>query len=176
MKIQSSYIFIRQTDSESNKVKDGKYQVVLGDNIYSRIKMILPNMSRISESVFHYNTEYSCESQLNGINCKVSVKISTVVKTTFVDISVVAKTIAQAVKAMEYIQAQLLTKELAKEYIYIISYDAVSEYFCNQTFPKLNMLERNLRKLLFNTYIVQFGKDYYQVTINEEIQKKLRNV
>ena len=174
MNIQSSYIFIKEMDSNLTKDKDGNLHIVLGNNIYSRIDKILPNMTRISASVFHYNTEYSCETQLNGISCKVSVKISTVVKTTFVDIAVSAKTIAQAVKAMEYIQAQLLTKELAKEYIYIISYDAISEYFCNQTFPKLNMLERNLRKLLFNTYIVQFGKDYYQVTINEEIQKKAK--
>ena len=174
MKIQSSYIFIREKDSNLTKDKDGNLHLVLGTNIYSRIKKILPSMTRISASAFHYNTEYSCEIQLNNTLCKVDIKISEVVKTTFVDISVSAKTMAQAVKALEYIQSQLLTKDMEKDYIPIISYDAISEHFCNQAFPKLNSLERNLRKLLFNTYIVQFGKDYYQVTINEEIQKKAK--
>lgn len=174
MKIQSSYIFISEIDSNLTKDKDGNLHLVLGNNIYSRLKKILPNMTKISASVFHYNTEYSCEFQLNNTLCKVEIRISEVVKTTFVDISVSAKTTAQAVKVLEYIQSQLLAKDIEKDYIPIISYDAISEYFCNRAFPELNSLERNLRKLLFNTYIVQFGKDYYQVTINEEIQKKAK--
>lgn len=174
MKIQSSYIFISEIDSNLTKDKDGNLHLVLGNNIYSRLKKILPNMTRISTSVFHYNTEYSSEIQMNNTLCKVEIKISEVVKTTFVDISVSAKNTAQAVKVLEHIQSQLVTKDMEKDYIPIISYDAISEYFCNRAFPELNSLERNLRKLLFNTYIVQFGKDYYQVTINEEIQKKAK--
>jgi hypothetical protein len=42
--------------------------------------------------------------------------------------------------------------------------------------PKLNALERNLRKLLFNIYIVNFGKNYYQATINKELQDKIKGV
>ncbi len=37
-------------------------------------------------------------------------------------------------------------------------------------------LERNLRKLLFNTYTVNFGVDYYQKTVSPDLQKKIKGV
>lgn len=58
----------------------------------------------------------------------------------------------------------------------IVSYDSVSEYYCNKAYPKLNKLERNLRKLLFNTYTVNFGVDYYQKTVSLDLQKKIKGV
>ena len=58
----------------------------------------------------------------------------------------------------------------------IVSYDSVSEYYCNKAYPKLNKLERNLRKLLFNTYTVNFGVDYYQKTVSPDLQKKIKGV
>ena len=58
--------------------------------------------------------------------------------------------------------------------IMVISYDAISEYYCNKIYPKLNELERNLRKLLFNIYIVNFGKDYYKATVSEDLKQKLK--
>ena len=78
---------------------------------------------------------------------------------------------------MEQIQDRLLSlTELNERYIAIISYDAISEYYCNKIIPKLNSLERNLRKLLFNIYIVNFGRNYYQATTGEEFQAKIKRV
>lgn len=54
----------------------------------------------------------------------------------------------------------LLASGVRDEYVDIISYDAISEFYCNKILPKLNTLERNLRKLLFNIYIVNFGKEF----------------
>ena len=41
-------------------------------------------------------------------------------------------------------------------------------------FSRLNELERNLRKLLFNVYIVNFGVDYFNTTINGDIQSDVK--
>ena len=58
----------------------------------------------------------------------------------------------------------------------IVSYDSVAEYYCNKAYPKLNKLERNLRQLLFNTYTVNFGVDYYEKTVSPDLQKKIKGV
>ena len=57
-----------------------------------------------------------------------------------------------------------------------VNFSNFREYYCNKLYPKLNGLERNLRKLLFNTYIVNFGKSYYERTINKSIQGKAKQV
>lgn len=58
----------------------------------------------------------------------------------------------------------------------IVSYDAISEFYCNKLYPKLNELERHLRKLLFNIYTVNFGRDYYRTTFSAEIQSKAKEI
>jgi len=77
---------------------------------------------------------------------------------------------------LEYIQAAIEKSDIPKDYIEIISYDAISEYYSNKIYPKLNELERNLRKLLFNIYVVNFGQDYYQTTISGDLQNKIKSV
>ena len=174
MELQSSYIFIKQSDSDLKKDAEGNLRLDLNDSILARLRALFPNIRRKTDFSYHFRNEYYCSLELLGVPCEINLVISQVVKTTFLDISVSAKTTAQAIKSLEHIQALLLTPELDKTYIAIVSYDAISEYFCNKTFPMLNTLERNLRKLLFNTYIVQFGENYYQTTIKEEIQNKAK--
>ena len=41
---------------------------------------------------------------------------------------------------------------------------------------KLNKLERNLRKLLFNIYILNFGENYYQATMSSDLQNKIKKL
>ena len=82
----------------------------------------------------------------------------------------------QIAECMEDIQQKFFSSCVRERYIDIISYDAVSEYYCNKIYPKLNTLERNLRKLLFNIYVVNFGLNYYKATINEGLQNKAKQV
>lgn len=174
MELQSSYIFIKQSDSDLKKDAEGNLRLDLNDSILARLRALFPNIRRKTDFSYRFRNEYYCTLELLGFPCEINFVVSQVVKTTFLDISTSAKTTAQAIKSLEYIQTLLLTSELDKTYIAIVSYDAISEYFCNKTFPMLNTLERNLRKLLFNTYIVQFGENYYQTTIKEEIQNKAK--
>lgn len=174
MKIQSSYILIDHANDVLKKDKQGNYQLDLNDTIISRIKAITPNLEQKSIAPFSYRSSYSGRFEIAGVSGAVCYTIFHIEKCIYLDISVTTNTMAQAVKALEYIQSQVLNAASQKNYIPIISYDAVSEHFCNKTFPLLNALERNLRKLLFNTYIVQFGENYYQTTISEEIQSKAK--
>ena len=176
MELQNSYIFLKESDSDMTKDSQGNYHLVLGDSILDRLKTVFPNLQQIGLGTLFGKKGYRCSVALSKQVVELKVSISRVAGTTFLDVSVDAKTITQCVKAMEHVHERLLADSFTRDYIPVVSYDAVSEYFCNKAFPMLNTLERNLRKLLFNTYISNFGKEYYQVTISEDIQKKAKQL
>lgn len=176
MELQNSYIFLKQSDSDMTKDSQGNYHLVLGNSILDRLEKVFPNIQKMGMGTFFGKKEYCCSVTLTKQPIQLKFAISSVAGTTFLDVSANAKTTIQCVKAMEYVHDKLLEESFTRDYIPIVSYDAVSEYFCNKAFPMLNVLERNLRKLLFNTYISNFGKEYYQVTISEDIQKKAKQI
>ena len=112
--------------------------------ILDRIKAITPNIERKSTNPLSYKSEYVGKLEIDDVFCEVRYTIYHIEKCIYMDISVNTKTTAQAVKSLEHIQNQVFSAATQKNYIPIISYDAVSEYFCNKTFPLLNSLERNL--------------------------------
>ena len=89
---------------------------------------------------------------------------------------VVGKTRVQIIEVLEYVHSTLFAAGIEEDYISIVSYDAISEYYCNKLYPKLNRLERNLRKLLFNIYVLNFGKEYFQATTTKEMQDKAKKI
>lgn len=108
--------------------------------------------------------------------CSVEFRVNEVVGVTYLDVIVEGKNKIQIIKCLELIQNTLHESGIQSEYIMIVSYDAISEYYCSKIYPMLNKLERNLRKLLFNIYIVNFEKEYYRATISEELQNKANGV
>lgn len=176
MDIQNSYIFLKESDSDLTKDSQGNYRLVLSDSILDRLKLIFPDIHRIGAGTLWGKKEYCGSVTISKQVIQIKLAISNVAGTAFLDVAVNSKTTSQCVKAMEHIHEKLLTETFTRDYIPIVSYDAVSEYFCNKAFPMLNTLERNLRKLLFNTYVSNFGKEYYQVTISEDIQKKAKQL
>lgn len=80
------------------------------------------------------------------------------------------------IACLEHIQNALENSGVQSNYIMVISYDSISEYYCNKIYPKLNNVERNLRKLLFNIYIVNFGRNYYKATVSDDLQSKIKGV
>lgn len=119
---------------------------------------------------------YAYNITLCNICYNVIFTLLTVTKYTYLDISLDAETCEQAVQVLEYIQDKLNHSKIQDDYIKIISYDSISEYYCNKAYPELNRLERNLRKLLLNTYTVNFGTEYYETTIELELQNKIKKV
>ena len=180
MELQNSYIFLKNPYSREEKtndrLEDGAVVLTAGKNLYSYIKTLFPTITRIDGYGNFYKKKYTTDLQYGNVTCKVEFIITEVVYTKYLDVVVEGKTKAQLVMCLEQIQYTLLTSGVREKYIDIVSYDAVSEYYCNKIYPKLNTLERNLRKLLFNIYIVNFGRDYYKATIGEELQGKIKGV
>lgn len=118
--------------------------------------------------------KYRLAFNVGSVECTAIFIINEVKEITFLDIIVDGKSKAQAITGLEYIQELLLNHDMDDYYIPIISYDAISEYYCNKIFGKLNSLERNLRKLLFDIYIANFDVQYYEATITKEHQDEIK--
>lgn len=180
MELQNSYIFLKNPHAGNeiinNNSEDGTLVLTVGKNLYSYIKASFPQMVKVDGYGNIYKKKFVANLQFDKVTCNAEFIITEVVDTKYLDIVVKGKNKSQIVKCLEHIQYTLLTSGIRERYIDIVSYDAVSEYYCNKIYPKLNTLERNLRKLLFNIYIVNFGRDYYKATVGEELQGKIKGV
>lgn len=178
MKFQNSYIFLKNPYKKVKKTeeKDGTVTLNLGPNVYSYIKKSFPAIKKVENYGNIYKRKYTCRLEADKYKCDVEFIKTEVSEIEYLDITVDGKTQIQAVRCLEDAQSTLLSSGIRESYIDIISYDSVSEYYCNKISPKLNALERDLRKLMFNIYTLNFGRNYYQATISDEIQTKIKGV
>ncbi|MGM9551297.1 MAG: hypothetical protein ACI3XA_03485 [Clostridia bacterium] len=178
MQLQSNYIFLKNPYKKPTKQKKNSDENVivldLGKSVYGFIRNTFPDVTGGRNPDNPFKRECSLTVKVGSVDCTATFIINEVRENTFLDIIVDGKSKTQAIKCFEYIQTQLLTSGIDEHYIPIISYDAISEYYCNKIFGKLNSLERNLRKLLYNIYIVNFGVQYYQATISKELQDEIK--
>ncbi len=172
MKIQSSWIFLEHPSKKKKKDKETEdnIQLDLEHSLYSFIEKAFPYAKRLDAPAGIFS------SQLDGVfnNCKVEFDIHGVGHTQYLDISVDGKTENIVIECLETIQNTLFQSDIKKCYVDINSYDAVSEYYCNMMVVHLNSFERNLRKLLFNTYVLYFGENYYAATMTGALQAKIK--
>lgn len=179
MQLQSSYIFLpnpyKKEDSISVK-QDNVIRVKTEESFISCLKAAFPAATINVDDSFFFKPVYCFDIDYNGISCGTKFLINSVAQNYYLDVIVSGKSKAQIIRGLEYVQAGIDNSSIPQKYIEIISYDAISEYYCNKIYPKLNKLERNLRKLLFTVYIVNFGLDYYQITVNSELQSKAKGV
>ena len=179
MKLQNSYIFVEnpyKKDESKKSASSSSTTYVFQKSITNYIKEVFPSLSKVDDYGNFYKRKYIAKMTHGKYTFNTEFIITSVVETTYLDIIVEGKTTTQTVMGLEYVQSILLSSGFRENYIDIISYDAISEYYCNKMYVKLNTLERNLRKLLFNIYIVNFGKGYFDATINSEIRDKAKNL
>lgn len=179
MKLQNSYIFLKHPfkKDESHYIdENGNHVFVVGKNVYSYITKVFPSTSKVDDIDDFYNKKFTSSIILNDVSYNVSFKLTEVTDISYLDVSVEGKTKSQIITCLEYIQEKILRSGIRENFVDIVSYDAISEYYCNKIFSKLNTLERNLRKLLFNIYVLNFGKDYYHATMDDELQKKIKKL
>lgn len=171
MKKQSSYIFL-QHPSKKKKIEkeDGTIVIEIGTNVYSFILRTFPSVKSIGDRTDIFIKQ--CKGDISA--CSVVFTIHEVTSIEYLDISVEGKTVAQIIGCLEQIQRELFDSGIRNYYVEIVSYDAISEYYCNKMVVKLNALERSLRKLLFNIYILNFGENYYQSTMSSDLQNKIK--
>lgn len=178
MQINSSYIFLPKKDNRSKPKQNlnSVIQIELGKSVQSILKQNFNiNSNDISHNEF-FKKEIKTMVRVDDFDFEVSFSINTVVDNTYVDVIISHRSKAQSIKCMEHINSILNGSSFEEHFIIIVSYDAISEYYCNKIYPRLNEIERTLRKLLFNIYIVNFGRAYYTKTIKPELQSKIKGI
>ncbi|MCM1101973.1 MAG: Swt1 family HEPN domain-containing protein [Clostridium sp.] len=178
--LHNDYIFLPKSKKKnsymSSKGTDDTIRIQMKKNIIIHIKSIFgePISNDAENTVFKNILMY--EIEIKNIMYEVLFTIHNITRYSYLDVCVSGKTTNQVVSAIEYIHDKIANSDIERDYIAIVSYDSISEYYCNKTYPKLNKLERNLRKLLFNTYTVNFGVDYYKKTVSPDLQNKINGV
>lgn len=179
MQLQNSYIFLPnpfKKEDVSQPKSDNVIRFKTEDSFIACLTAAFPDAVKDRDNSHFFRSVYCFSIDMGGIACKIKFLINSVIKSYYLDVIVIGKSKAHVIKGLEYVREAIDSSSIPQNYIAIISYDAVSEYYCNKIYPKLNELERNLRKLLFTIYVVNFGLDYYQVTVNRELQSKAKNV
>lgn len=176
MRIQNSYIFMqnpyKKKEPPKEKVGDG-ISIDFKHKFISYFESVFPS-ARTDQDMYYITLEYTYEVELDGNRLDARFLIHEVDETYYLDVVICGSSKAQIIGGLEYIQKVIDESVIPKHYIVIISYDAISEYYWNKIYPKLNELERNLRKLLFNIYVVNFGPAYYQTTISNDLQNQVK--
>ena len=180
MRLQNSYIFLKNeynTDLDKPKMdEDGILVLEMGNSVISYINRCYPGLKSDNRSGDFFRKSYSLNIEKEKCSFQISFYIHNVIDITYLDVCVEGKRKAQIIECLEEIQSTLLNSGIRTHYIDIISYDAVSEYYCNKIFSHLNALERNLRKLFFNIYVLNFGTHYYGETIDKSLKDGLMSV
>ena len=180
LRLQNSYIFLKnpykKDEKKYAKNMDGVITLDVGRSVYAYVVKSFSIISKVDNYGSVYKKKYICRVQSGRKLCDVEFIITEVVGITYLDISAVGQSTLQVIKCLEHIQETLMNSGIREDYIDIISYDAISEYYCNKIYGHFNTLERNLRKLLFNIYILNFEQNYYKETINVEIQNKIKGL
>ncbi len=177
MQLQNSYIFIPNPYMKKDSPNKKKDRVIYVEHSFiSHFQSVFSSAVKAPRLNNFFLTEYTYTIDFDGNGIEANFLIHKVVEKYYLDVAVTGKSKTLIIKGLEFIQAAIVNSEICKNYISIVSYDSISEYYCNKLYPKLNEMERNLRKLLFNIYVVNFGLDYYQMTISDDLQNKIKGV
>lgn len=179
VQIYNSYIFLPKQNNRSKHEKNIN-DIINVKSSRSVQSILKQNFSINSDDIRHngfFKDEIKTIVRVDDFDFEVSLSINKVVDNTYVDVITSShKSKARSIKCLEYINSILNGSSFKEHFIVIVSYDAISEYYCDKIYPRLNELERTLRKLLFNTYIVNFGRAYYTKTVKPELQSKVKGV
>ncbi len=183
MQYKNSYIFLERPKKEITKEcrDDNTIVVKLSPSFMSLLKKSFKKIK------FDYKNSESINSgsfvlKINNKDETVLFKYHSVWGNYYLDIIVESTIKKHAISVLNEVNTILMSKNncFDEYYVSIISYDYISEYYCNKLFPFLNEFERKLRKVLFNVYTLNFNLDYYSATPNKElkdnIEKKSRQL
>lgn len=167
MEIQNSYIFIlKELSTKSSETIVEEFVHALRDALDLLTANITPYkfstkyMLRLS---FEDKSVDSCLITVRGHN-----------DCLYVDADIQGNSIDNVLNQMQKVHDAVTGESFAEYYVPIVSYDSISEHYCNLIFPILNRLERNLRHLFFNVFIVKYGRDYHKKGLSEDIQIKAK--
>jgi hypothetical protein len=157
MELQNSYIFIPKGNPDGDDC---------AAKISELIDRIFPNVISVSDLIGG-----GCRGYINGVH--VTFVLNETPEADYFDVIVKHHYKAESVKCLEDINHTIMhTKnDFQKQYVPIISFDSVSEYYCNRIHPKLNELDRKLRQLNSHLYAIYFGHNPNQSETQDELKE-----
>ena len=166
MKLTQNYIFLQKESKNEN-------EIVYKPSFNSLFNRLFDNIHKDEMNSTIYKAVYVKDTF--DPKCLASIDIYTVKPNSYLNITVESPTKSKAIKELEEFHKQINNcRELNDSYVIIVSYDAISEYYCNKIYPKINKMERLLRRLCFNIYIFNYGNDYFTKTIDDNLQEEIK--
>lgn len=161
IELKNSYIFVRHPDTPMIMTIFGQKAASFPVGIF--IVKTFPMVELEHENESTHLRIYRFTKELDGTKFDVKLKLYSLENADFLDVIVRGPDKMLILEIIQNIEDQLMQSGLTKNYIDTIAYDSVSQYFCSKIFPKMGNLERNLRHLMFNIYIVNFGRKYFLI-------------
>lgn len=171
---KNSYIFLKR---KKEVKKDNTIAISLSPSFKELIKKTFKNVVfDEKEDNLDIINSGTFKIKNNNENVDVCFKYHNVWSNYYLDIIVKSRKKQDAINILEVVNSSLIGKEnnFDSSFVSIVSYDYISEYYCNKLFPYLNEFERKLRKVLFSIYTLNFNLEYYSATTSEEFQKGLK--
>lgn len=174
MQVINSYIFIKKDNNNKGNSLRINESIISIFETHFKINEIQKKISFKNNKI-----EGNFKYLLEGIKMNISYNFLCVDTTYYLDIVLNSNKINNII-CLKYMNKLFLTNEkFNKYYIPIISYDYVSEYYCNKLYPLLNTFERKLRKLMFLIFTSKFKELYFEKTASEEMvnetKKRIEN-
>lgn len=181
MEFKNSYIFLKRDKKEENIKKENKENnaivISFPPSFQELLKKTFQNiLFNNKDDKFDIMNSGTLKIKNNNQEVDVLFKYHDVWSNYYLDIIVKTGKKKDAINILNIVNSCLIGKKniFDKYFVSIISYDYISEYYCNKLFPYLNEFERKLRKILFNIYTLNFNLEYYSATTSEEFQKGLK--
>ena len=134
----SDYIFIlytRQEQKQPSPKNSNEFIIAENNSVLTYLEQALDiYICDDKDALFEYR--FTCK--IKDFAYPVTFTINIVSDCTYLRISLDTQTTYQAIRVIEYIQDMITNSGIENEYVMIISYDSISEYYCNKAYPKLN--------------------------------------
>ena len=189
MELKNSYIFVYDKDESLSNDKDVTFSnsdivedktnekaivIDMGNSIFFSLKRLFPKAILVetdNEYDRAFRHQYHMETPVRKqgrcyVHIETKIIIHAVQENCYVDIITIGDDKSDIVSAMEKVHNVLVKSEYRN--CIIITYDSISEYYCNLAFPMLTNLERLLYKLFYNIYVFNYGMEYYKVIKSEK--------
>lgn len=184
MKIESNFIVLereKQQNKPISKVNENGKRII-GLNVPTSFCKLLNKCFDLKHEDWECKNEFFRYSisflfQFDGFTATIFFEIFNVQERIYLNVEVKCKTKSICIKSLEHIYKKIYDKSnhIEDKYIIINAYDAISEYYCNLIFSKFAHFERLFRRLMFNIYVLNYGTEYYEKTINKEIIDKAKS-
>lgn len=177
VKVNSSYIFLRRQDNNNDKdEKNEEDKRTIKVQLYSINPFLheaFPNLQSCKKGKKPFETRYELKANDREDNGKILFVLNRVGEATYLKIQVENRTNKKAIELLGEVQKKLYLTDIRKDYLDIVSFDGISEYYCNKLYPALGKLERLLRSLLLKVYTLNYKQGYYE-KFDAEVKNKAK--